>query len=1015
MKKLIFLLVIFSLIVLSTEAQWKQSYLWSSPQIRSLSVRNDNIIWTKDFNATKISYTIDGGLNWTTKNLPTTWNYQEGGICAVNATTAFNIVCQGTDMGLYKTVDGGTTWTKQNVYNSTSTFPDFVYFWNENEGVTVGDGNSNLKYEIYSTSDGGNTWNPVSASSMPIGATDYTYNSNNIFRVHANTIYYLTNFGKIMKSTNKGLNWTEINTPLTSISAASFDFKDDLNGILTYNYAGQYKVYATSDAGTTWTQVSTPSFIGEVRYSPANNAYLSASYYYGYSYSTDNGLTWTQNQTFNKVGLGMIDVTSTGKVLIGGLGSVFFSDNYLSENIAVKNVALTGYNTMDVSYTKQPFLLNSTDTVNYQISSIRLGKASKVLIKSIIQDASDKTLMHLTMDNNLPSDSIRLIIKNIYDLNGTAKGNPMLYNEPGNATYFRNYSTTKTINVTTPGTLLSFFSAIEKSRISQLTVTGTIDARDFRIMRDSLTTLNVLDISATTIAAYTGTEGTYTTTSVTHIANEIPRQALYRKSTLVSVLLPSGITSIARSAFNSCTSLSSITIPSSVISLGQYAFFNCNLISNVSIPNSVTTLGYGAFYSCLKLTQVSLPAYLTTISDMCFAYSGLTSISIPATVNSIGNDVFLSCTNLTAISVDASNSSYSGINGVLFDKNAYKIIQYPIAKAGSSYDIPGSVTSIGNNCFNGCTNLSTINIPVLVNSIGAGSFSNSSIASIYLPRLVSTISVTAFLNCAQLKTINVDPLNTNFLSVNGVLFNSNATTLVAYPNGLAGSYSIPNTVTSIGDYAFSNSTKLTTVNIPSSTNIIGNSSFYYCTALTNVIIPNSVTTINTYAFGNCTSLISATIPGSVTILGAGAFSYCTSLASLRTFSTAPLDLSNSSYVFDQIPTTCTLYVPKGSKFVYQVAYLWNNFTNIVEFDPTAVENTKNSFLKFIYNSENETIQIHGIEVPVNVSVYNLNGKLCACRTIADGELLSVQSMSKGIYIVEAVVNNELLSRKIVVY
>lgn len=973
--------------VYSAEAQWNQNYLWPSSEIRSLSVLNDNIIWTKDFNDSKISYTIDGGLNWTSKNLPITWNYQEGGICAVNATTVYNIVCQGPDLGLYKTVDAGTTWTKQNAFNSTSTFPDIVYFWNENEGVTIGDGNSNLKYEIYTTSNGGNTWNPVPASSMPTGPTDYTYNTNNVFKVHANTIYFLTNFGKIMKSTNKGISWSEITTPLISPTGASFDFKDDLNGILTYNNSGQFKVYNTSDGGNTWTQISTPSCIGAIRYSQANNAYLSANYYNGYSYSTDNGLTWIQNQTFNKVGLGMIDVTSTGKVFIGGLGSVFSTDNYLSENIAIHTVAMTGYNTIDVSYTKVPYLQNSIDTTNYQIIAIRLGKASKVLIKTISQDVTDKTLMHLTMDNNLPSDSIRITIKNIYDLIGMAKGNPMMYNEPGISTYFKNYSTSKTINVTTPGTLSSFFTTLEKKRITQLTVMGTIDARDFRIMRDSLTALNVLDISATTIAAYTGIDGTYNIASTAYIANELPRQAFYNKTTIVSIILPNSTTSIARSVFNNCQSITSIVIPNGVNSIGQYAFLNCIQLSNISIPNSVTAFGYGAFQYCTLLTQISLPAYLTTISDYCFRGSALTSLSLPASVTSIGNWVFNDCKSLTAISVNSLNSFYSSINGVLFDKNGYTLIRCPEGKTESSYVIPSTVTTISDFAFENTT-LTTVSLPSSVSSIGTGTFRNSSITSIFIPRQVSNIGSYPFYNCSNLTSITVDALNLNFISVNGVLFNNTLKTLLAYPPGLAGSYVIPNGATTIGVDAFGS-----------------------CNKLTMVKIPGSVTAINDYAFEYCTLLTDFTIPSTVKSLGSGVFSYCTSLVSIRTYSTIPIDLSNSYYVFDQI-IFCTLYVPNGTKAAYQVANQWSDFINIVEFDPTAVENPKNTNLNIIYNQATGSLQLNGIDSSASVSLYDLNGRLCINRNVKAGEIIALKSLPRGMYVIKAVVNEEVVTRKI---
>ena len=994
MKKFLFVLLTFMLLVTSIKAQWKQSYLWSSAEIKLMSVVNDNIVWVKDSYGSKISITSDGCKTWTSKELPTIFNpfstngLSSGGITAINATTAYQLISQGTDMGIYKTTDAGTTWNKQlSGFNSTSSFPDIIYFWNGNEGVAVGDGNNNLKFEIYTTTNGGDTWSLVSTPSLISSTAEYTYNTNDIFRIKGNTIYFLTNNGTIMKSSDKGLTWSEITTPLTTIVGVSFDFKDELNGIITYPNG----VFSTSDGGTTWSNFTTALYLGDVRYSSANNAYLSVgTTNLGYCYSIDNGQTWIQNPSFNNVRLGMIDVTSTGKVFIGGVGSVFYTDNYQSENIAVKNVALTGYNSIDVSYTKVPYLLNSTDTINYQISSIRLGKASKVLIKTITQDVGDKTLMHLTTDNNLPSDSIRLIIKNIYDLNSTTKGNPMLYNEPGNTTYFKNYSTiSKTINITTPGSLGILISAVEKYRISQLTVTGIIDARDFRIMRDSLPALNVLDISATTIVAYTGTEGTYSTTSYSYLANEIPRQAFYRKSSLSSVILPNNITSIARSALNNCQSISSIDIPSGVTSIGQYAFAYCYQLSNITIPNTVTTLDIGAFQYSSSFYQVSLPSNLTTISDNCFRGTALTSISIPVSVKNIGNLVFNECKNLTSINVNALNNTYSSINGVLFDKNVYTLIRYPEGKTEISYEIPLSVTTISDFAFEN-TPLTSVSLPTSLSSIGTATFRNSSINSIFIPRMVSKIGSYPFFNCSNLNSIIVDALNLNFISVNAVLFDNTAKTIIAYPPGLAGSYTIPNLVTSIGNDAFGSCKKLTIVKIPS-----------------------SVTAINDYAFEYCTLLDDISMPNTVVNIGSGAFSNCTSLASLHTFSTAPLDLSNSYSVFSQIPTTCTLYVPKGSLSLYQSANQWKDFSNIVEFDATAVSNPKNVNLKVFYNQATGLLQLNGIDSSASVLVYDLNGKLCVCKTIIPGESLPVQNLAKGIYVVKAVINNELLIQKVI--
>src|SRR5450756_1545982 len=123
--------------------------------------------------------------------------------------------------------------------------------------------------------------------------------------------------------------------------------------------------------------------------------------------------------------------------------------------------------------------------------------------------------------------------------------------------------------------------------------------------------------------------------------------------------------------------------PDSMTSIGFYAFDGCMALTSVTIPNSVTSIEAGAFWGC----------------------TGLTSVTIPASVTSIGDGAFYGCTGLTSFTVDAGNSSYSSsTDGVLFNKAMTTLIQYPGSKQGA-YVIPNSVTSIGNNAFQGCTGL----------------------------------------------------------------------------------------------------------------------------------------------------------------------------------------------------------------------------------------------------------------------------------------------------------------------
>ena len=175
----------------------------------------------------------------------------------------------------------------------------------------------------------------------------------------------------------------------------------------------------------------------------------------------------------------------------------------------------------------------------------------------------------------------------------------------------------------------------------------------------------------------------------------------------------------------------------------------------------------------------------------------------------------------------------------------------------TSVDIPNSVTNLGEYAFYACNNLTTLTIPNSVIRIADGA----------LCGLNGLISFTLELP------------NSNFVYQNGVLFNQNQTLLiVAFPECLSGdTYTIPNTVTSIGILAFLGCDNLTDIAISSGVTNIGNGAFAGCAGLTNMTIPNSVITIGMYAFNGCTKLENITIPATVTSIGDGAFENCSSL------------------------------------------------------------------------------------------------------------------------------------------
>jgi len=126
----------------------------------------------------------------------------------------------------------------------------------------------------------------------------------------------------------------------------------------------------------------------------------------------------------------------------------------------------------------------------------------------------------------------------------------------------------------------------EKSTITNLTVTGNIDARDFKTMKDSMPWIETIDLSGTVVQAYTGTNGTAGSSSITYAANVVPEYAFSERTRITSVSLPSGITSIGNYAFNNDYGLTEVVIPNGVTEIGSAAFYNCRMTS-IDIPSSV--------------------------------------------------------------------------------------------------------------------------------------------------------------------------------------------------------------------------------------------------------------------------------------------------------------------------------------------------------------------------------------------------------------------------------------------
>ena len=283
------------------------------------------------------------------------------------------------------------------------------------------------------------------------------------------------------------------------------------------------------------------------------------------------------------------------------------------------------------------------------------------------------------------------------------------------------------------------------------------------------------------------------------------------------------VTSIQGSAFFNCTELTSVTIPTGVTNLGSFAFSGCSSLISATIPSSVTIIGRSAFSFCTALMNMTLPVGLTTIGNSTFASCiSLTTVTIPSSVTNMGNLTFGNCTSLTSVEIPSSvttigQSVFNGCSGL------------------TSVTIPNSVTSIGLQAFQYCSGLTSVSIPSSVTTLKSKAFANCrGLTTLAIPASVATVETEVFRECSSLTSITVDGTNLNYSSLDGVLFNKAQSTLVAFPAGRAGSYVIPQSVTSIGPMAF-----------------------VTCEKLLGVTFPYTLTSIQTRAFSTCSKLINA--------------------------------------------------------------------------------------------------------------------------------------------------------------
>jgi hypothetical protein len=289
------------------------------------------------------------------------------------------------------------------------------------------------------------------------------------------------------------------------------------------------------------------------------------------------------------------------------------------------------------------------------------------------------------------------------------------------------------------------------------------------------------------------------------------------------------------------TSVKSVVIEKGVTSVGDWAFSGCSNMTSISLPDGLTGIGDQAFAGS-GLTAITIPNTVKTIGNGAFSGTDISNLHIPSSVQDIGFGIVQNSYNLSAITVDASNPYYSSLDGVLFNKDKTLLKIVPYNKSGN-YTIPNSATTIEYKAFSN-NRLSSLTIPASLRYLQDNNGNRVDFE-------ISGFNMTDYLGFGETFTgYTVDNANPVLSSESGVLYNRNKSKLFIYPTGKTGTlFTVPNTVKEITPYAVRNNPYLTAIIIPNSVTTIGYSAIVSSNPLIVTAFSNNPPVIDSYAFG----------------------------------------------------------------------------------------------------------------------------------------------------------------------
>ena len=305
---------------------------------------------------------------------------------------------------------------------------------------------------------------------------------------------------------------------------------------------------------------------------------------------------------------------------------------------------------------------------------------------------------------------------------------------------------------------------------------------------------------------------------------------------IYKVVIGDGITTVGNYAFRNCNVVTSVTLPEGITSIGRDAFYSCERLVDITLPSTLKTIGYEAFGYCYSIESINFPDGLQTIDSSAFTMCGsLEEIVLPDSMTALGSNAFSQCDDL---------------------KRA---------------DLGNGITTIGSSAFFDSDALAEVVLPANLQKMETTVFADcDSLTSFTIPATLTSLDSTTLAYNSAMMNIFVEAGNTAYKSVDGVLFSADGKTLVTYPAGRSGEYSVPAGTETIADVAFSRAYGLTGVNLPGSLTTIGNNAFSYCSGLTEMDL-SPVQTLGEQVFLSCTSLHTVTFGENLASIGYGLF------------------------------------------------------------------------------------------------------------------------------------------------